>query len=50
MLTEEVKVKRSLCCKGIAHVAVEVDREQTTAIVRTERYLTARIGRDSLEA
>ena len=50
MLPEEIKVKRSLCRKGVAHVAVEVDRQQTATIVRTERYLTARVGRDSLEA
>ena len=50
MLSEEVKVKGSVVCKWIPDVPIEINCQQTTAVVGTEWDLTAGIGGDGLES
>ncbi len=50
MGAEKLKVKLGLGGKRIFDVAVQVDGQQTAAVVRAERYLTAGVGRDGAEA
>ena len=48
--TEEVEVETGFGGKGIDHIAVKVDTQQSTAVVGTERYLATGIGTHCAEA
>ena len=50
MLLEEVEVERSLLRKWIFNIRVEVDSQQTAAVVRAQRNLATRVGRNGYEA
>ena len=49
MLVEEVEIEIGLRRERINYIRIEVDGQQTAAVVGTEGYLTARIGRDGFE-
>ena len=50
MLAEEVEVERSLGREGVAHIRIEVDRQQSATIVGAERYLAAWVRADGAVA
>ena len=49
MFLEQFEIKISILCKRIDHVGIEVDGQQTTAVVRAQWDFAARIGADRAE-
>ena len=50
MLRKQLVVEASLRRKRVVDIAVEVDGDETAAVVGAERNLTTRVGAQSLEA
>ena len=49
-LAEKFKIKICLGSERLLYVAIQIDSQQPATVVRTQRYLSARIGGNSTEA
>ena len=50
MFTEKFEIEISIRSKRIYNIRVEIDRQQTAAIIRAERYFATRIGGNGTES